>query len=133
METIILKVFDDPIEANLLAARLESNGIDCFLENENIVAMDRLLSNAVGGIRLIILKSDLERTLEVLKVGQIGQAANDELLKCPSCGSTDLLLGQKSMRGVKGLIGFIVSLFTFSYPLYYKVHKICNSCGERFE
>lgn len=45
---------------------LENEGIEHYFKNENIVASDPLLSNAVGGIDLMVKAEDAERTLALI-------------------------------------------------------------------
>ncbi len=49
---VTLQHFRDIPEALLAKGKLESAGITCMLADGNLVRMDWLLSNAIGGIRL---------------------------------------------------------------------------------
>jgi len=67
MGFVIIKRFDNSIDAHLFRISLEAEGIDCFLFDEEIVSINPLYSNAVGGIKVKVREEDLERTLHVLK------------------------------------------------------------------
>jgi hypothetical protein len=54
--TIVLRIFNDTIEANFVQEKLKANGIDAFLENENPIGL-----NPLGGIELKIFARDKER------------------------------------------------------------------------
>ena len=45
---------------------VEAAGIRVYLADEQTIAMDWLLSNAIGGIKLQVAERDLERAREVL-------------------------------------------------------------------
>lgn len=59
--------FSKPFEAHLLIARLEANGIRAFARDENLVTLDWLYSNAVGGVKIDVADEDYERALELLE------------------------------------------------------------------
>lgn len=58
MAFVTLKVFQNSIDAHLLKTQLESEGIECFIFDEQMVTMNMLYSNAVGGIKLKIQEED---------------------------------------------------------------------------
>lgn len=64
---IVLTTFTYPTEAYALMARLEEEGVECFLGDENIVTVNPFLSNAVGGVKLKIKESDAEKALLILE------------------------------------------------------------------
>jgi hypothetical protein len=45
---------------------LESAAIQCFLQDDNVVRMDWLWSNALGGIKLLVREKDTQHTAKVL-------------------------------------------------------------------
>lgn len=49
---ITIKTYRDNIDANLDKGYLESQGIKCYLKNEETVAANWLYSQAVGGVEL---------------------------------------------------------------------------------
>jgi hypothetical protein len=51
-QLVTVASFRDLHEALLAKGSLDSAGITCFLANENIVRLDWLYANAVGGIKL---------------------------------------------------------------------------------
>jgi hypothetical protein len=60
-ELVTLQHFRDVPEALLAKGKLESAGIACALADGNLVRMDWLLSNAIGGIRLQVHVQDPAR------------------------------------------------------------------------
>jgi hypothetical protein len=65
-------------EAQAAKCHLEAVGIPVFLADENLIAMDWLLSNAVGGIKVQVPREEFERALGVLaEGGHHAEAADD--------------------------------------------------------
>jgi len=135
MDFVTLKVFDNPMEAHLLKSKLESEGIPCFLQDENIVTLNPLYNYAVGGIKLNIPASEITHAQQVLQ--EIEEHPNlnevDEVVHCPQCGSTQLYTNFKSMKGTKGFISAIVSFLAGVFPIYYKNVYKCKDCGHEFK
>jgi hypothetical protein len=46
---------------------LQDSGINCHLKDEYTITIDPLLSPALGGIKLMVAGSQLERALELLE------------------------------------------------------------------
>ena len=61
---ITIATYGNIIEANLAKIKLDSQGIECFLADENAVA---IYSGAVGEIKLQVRQSDAVEALEILK------------------------------------------------------------------
>ncbi|HEY1189219.1 MAG TPA: DUF2007 domain-containing protein [Gemmata sp.] len=59
--------FDLAGQAHLAKNALDEAGIKAVLADEVVVAMDWLLSNAVGGIKVQVLEEDADRSLAVLE------------------------------------------------------------------
>ena len=49
------------MDAHLLMSRIESEDIECWLQDENTVTINPILTNVVGGIKLLVKKEDFER------------------------------------------------------------------------
>ena len=93
---VTLEHFRDMPEALLAKGKLESAGIHSMLADGNLVRMDWLLSNAIGGIRLQVDQRDLESARAVLNE-PIPVELGDEALggpflqpRCPRCYSLDI-------------------------------------------
>ena len=63
---VTLKTFTYPSEVDVLRAQLESEGIECFVQDE-LTAL--VYPFAVGGVRLQIRESDIDKAKEILKDG----------------------------------------------------------------
>ena len=76
MDFILLRSFDNYIDAHIVKGRLEDQGIHCWLKDENLSALivDPILTNAVsGGIKLMVPEAELEKAMEILN-----QPSSDE-------------------------------------------------------
>ena len=65
MDFVILQSFNNYLDAHLLMAKLESEEIQCWLQDENTVTLYPILTNAVGGIKLFVNKNDLSRARQI--------------------------------------------------------------------
>lgn len=59
--TIVLSIYNDIVEANIAQEKLKANGIDSFLEDENVMGL-----NPLGGIELKIFSKDKETAEKIL-------------------------------------------------------------------
>lgn len=67
-------------ELMVIRSRLESEGIQCFVENELTAQVQPFYSNAIGGIKLQVKEEDVANAIEILKEGGY---LKDENLKTP--------------------------------------------------
>ncbi len=66
MNFVLLRSYDNYVPAHIAMGRLEAASINCWLKDENTVTIDPLLSNAIGGIKLMVAETQAERALEIL-------------------------------------------------------------------
>jgi hypothetical protein len=60
-KTIILHTYNDLLEATMIQDKLKENGIESFLNNENVMGLD-----PVGGVELKIFEKDIEAAEKVI-------------------------------------------------------------------
>ena len=60
-ETIVLKIFTDSLAAGLAKSKLEEEGIESFLVDENVMGL-----NPLGGVELKIFSKDMENATKAL-------------------------------------------------------------------
>ncbi|MES2274697.1 MAG: DUF2007 domain-containing protein [Bacteroidota bacterium] len=63
---ITFQTFYDPMLAHIIRARLESNGIPCFISDENTIGANPFYNQAIGGIKLNIFEHDIEKANAIL-------------------------------------------------------------------
>lgn len=78
---IIVRTFDNYLLANMLMGRLEAENIRCHLKDENTILADPLLSNAIGGIKLMVHSSQLERAMEIIEAVESGRETLDDSME----------------------------------------------------
>jgi hypothetical protein len=67
-----VRSFDSYVQAHMLLGLLQSEYLNCHLKDEYTVLADPLLSNAIGGIKVMVHASQLERALEIIKETESG-------------------------------------------------------------
>jgi len=81
-----LGTFEFPADTMIIKGKLEAEGIPVFLKDEAIINSDPSVSGAVGGVKLQVYSSDLERAK--LIYDQVRSYATDkfgEPIVCPNC------------------------------------------------
>lgn len=63
MDFVPILSFDDYIEANIVLGRLQNEGINCWLKNENSALF---VPMPIAGIRLMVTESQVERALDLI-------------------------------------------------------------------
>jgi len=94
-EMVVIRKFRDLPEALLAKGSLDSAGIECVLADQNMVRLDWFVSNAIGGIKLLVPSHEVADAEQVLNqpipehfdVTGIGEY---EQPRCPKCGSLDI-------------------------------------------
>jgi len=67
MSFVEVSSYDNYIDAHLMLGRLRDEFINCYLLNENSVTIDPFLSNAIGGIKLMVAETQAERALDIIR------------------------------------------------------------------
>jgi predicted RNA-binding Zn-ribbon protein involved in translation (DUF1610 family) len=119
-------------EAYLFKGKLESEGIEVFLQNENTINTDPLLSNALGGVKLFVNSEDVQQSKQILDaIPEYSLDDKGELLSCPNCGSQKIIM-VTTIKDFKSFFAFIYGLLTLSMPLFSKQKYKCESCNFEF-
>jgi Putative prokaryotic signal transducing protein len=63
---IIVRTFNSYITANLILTKLLDEFIVCHLKDEHTMLADPLLGNAIGGIKLMVHHTQVDRALEII-------------------------------------------------------------------
>ena len=94
--------FSLAIQADLAQCVLGNHGIQAYVSDANIVSMDWLIGNAVGGVKLDVAAEDAPAALQILaqNPGLIGKAPvgseeHDDSFKCLACGQ---VIGESENR-----------------------------------
>jgi hypothetical protein len=128
MEYIILNSYNTYIDAHIAKGVLEEEGIESWLKDENTVTIDPILTNAVGGIKVMVAKADAQRAWEILQ-----QLKNEQkkAVACPKCGSNNTELVSTPRKAINWLSA-ITTFFLGDYAMGIdKVHH-CFDCKHEF-
>ena len=136
IKLIRIATFDNEILANIARSRLEAEEIRAFLEDDNVIAMDWMKANAVGGIKLVVPIHEIDNALRVLKEKTGNQQDNeieknllflDNPFACPKCGSSEVFRERLNRRWV------FLSVLLLGLPLPFLSKKtICADCDHRW-
>lgn len=119
-------------EAYLFKGKLESEGVEVFLQNENTINTDPLLSNAIGGVKLFVKSEDVMKAKQILaSISEYSVDDTGKLLSCPNCNSQQIKMFT-SIKDVKSFFAFIYGLLTLSMPFYGKHKYKCENCNFEF-
>jgi DNA-directed RNA polymerase subunit RPC12/RpoP len=131
---VVLSSYDNPVEANIVKGRLESEDIYCFLAGEHYVGLIPLHSNLAGGIRIFVKPEDYEKGLAILK-----EDLDDykKLISCKSCGSNNVHY-VSTMKDPGNWFALLLSFFLFFFsfatiPIHIKKVYVCDNCGHENE
>ncbi|HEX3386825.1 MAG TPA: DUF2007 domain-containing protein [Mucilaginibacter sp.] len=65
-EIVVFETYYNPMLAEIIRAKLEANGIPCFLSDESIGTVYPVYNQGAGGIKLKVFKRDLEKCREIV-------------------------------------------------------------------
>jgi len=134
---IIYSTFYNPIEANIIKAKLEDADIPCFLTDENVATIQPLFNQAIGGVKLNVFEKDVERINDLLaddlalEVPEIETEQAEEKVACEKCGSNNVSYGLATKNKYSWWVAVLSILMTV-YP--FKANKCyhCYKCGHEF-
>ncbi len=124
MEMVTVKTFDNYFTANIILSRLQLAGITCYLKDEYTVTIDPILSNAIGGIKLVV---PVEEAAMATKILQHFEEEYLQSLECPKCFTNNILLVPKQNAG-----NFFTAILTWVFSSYaVAVENVyqCQQCG----
>ena len=116
------------MDAHLLMTRLESEDIECWLQDENTVTINPVWTNAVGGIKLMVKREDFSRASEIFRETENNRR---DAIECPHCKSHNVELvstPRKASNWISAIFGFLFANYAMSTD---KVNH-CFDCGHEF-
>ena len=120
----ILTVFEYSTEGQVIKAKLESEGIRTMLMDEKTIDSDPLLSQAIGGVKLLVHNEDLEKAISIyndVRVYEKTPEGND--INCPKCKSIRILVAPPQRKNI----------FFMLFPFFESRKLICNDCKTIFK
>ena len=128
---VAIRQFRDLPEALLAKGSLESAGIDAVLTDDNVVRMDWLWSNLMGGVKLLVGVEDAAEADEVLAqpipehfdVSGVGEYAQP---LCPKCNSLDVTFQELEPAA------YLSMAVSVPIPFHRRAWR-CRSCAAEWE
>jgi len=129
MKFVPLQYFTNYIDAHIVLGRLQEEGINCWLKDENTVTTNPIWTHALGGIKLMVAESQLARATQLLQ--QLDDDKRERFV-CPRCGSGNIEL-VTSPKKPKNFFSILSSFFLASYPVAISKEYHCFNCSNDFE
>jgi ribosomal protein L37AE/L43A len=129
MNFVELRSFDNYIEANIVLNMLRHSNIKCHLKDEYTVTIDPLLSPALGGMKLMVHTSQVERAWDMM------DEAEQQYLRsipCPVCKMHALKIISVTKKHKCKLAALASMLLNGKSVELSKIYQ-CSSCGYDFK
>jgi hypothetical protein len=128
---ITIRSYSTPYEACLARAELESFDIDATLADVDTISLNWLWSNALGGVKVRVLESEVEDALSILAAEPSDESTGGQnepgAVTCPSCGSrnTHYFLDKR---------GTFLTWLVLGIPVIPVISKqVCADCGNKWK
>ena len=119
----IIAVFEYSTEAHVTKSKLDSEGFKTMLMDEKTIDSDPLISNAIGGVKLLVHKDDFKKALDVYnQIREYQKDKDGNNILCPNCNSTRILIAPIQRKNV----------FYMLFPFFEKTRHFCNECKTIF-
>ncbi len=128
MDFVLLNSYNNYIEAHIAKGVLEEQGIGCWLKDEYTITIDPILTNAVGGIKIMVATADAEKAWEILT--QLNKEQKLTVI-CPVCGSHNIELVSTPRKAINWLSA-ISTFFVGDYALTVEKVNHCFDCKHEF-
>ena len=126
-----IATFQTPHLAHLAKSRLASEDIHSVVRDEYIVTMNWLLSNAIGGVKLLVGEKDVEESIRLLAAEETVDLSGEEANElagtgdgCIQCGSRNVAFRQRQRKAAA------LTLLTGLPFLFFGKRYRCRSCGH---
>lgn len=128
----LIGIYQYSSEAIIFKGKLESEGIEVFMRDNNTVDANPMYSNAIGGVKLLVRNEDfIEGSRIISQISTYSLSEEDQLIKCPKCGVEQINM-VTSINDLKSLLSFVFSLLIVVIPFYSKHKYKCNKCKFEF-
>ncbi|WP_412466086.1 DUF2007 domain-containing protein [Pedobacter sp. KLB.chiD] len=142
-KTLVYSTYYNPMEANIIKAKLEDSGFACFLADENVSTIQPLYNQAIGGVKLIVFERDVEAINALLaEDNSLDFESSDEIVDeeksaegktvCEKCESTNVGYGMATDKKYS-FWATVLAFLTFTMPIKANKCYHCYDCGNEFE
>jgi hypothetical protein len=131
-KVVMIRRYRDMPAASIAKSILDSAGVECYLSDENVIRMDWPISNALGGIKLLVREEDAEVGGNLLDQGvpekfDVEGVGEYEQPRCPRCQSMDVFLDELYRR-----IAYPSLLVSLPIAVDHKGWN-CHACGFEWQ
>ena len=128
MRTVVLKTFDHYFSAHILSSKLSDAGVQSYLFDENSITIGPFMSNALGGIKLVVDEAD-----EVVARKLISEFEEEyrRSAVCPKCFKNEIEIVPKRQAG--NMLTAIFTWFFSNYAVSTENIYECRHCGYQSE
>ena len=129
MEFVPVDAYNNYIDANIVLGRLQEEEIECWLKDENTSTIMPIWNQATGGIRLMVAKEDVEKTLALLNQFREEKRSKQP---CIYCGSSNIELVSTPRKAINW-ISAITTFFLGDYAMTVEKVYHCFDCKREFK
>jgi Putative prokaryotic signal transducing protein len=119
---VTVQSFDNYFSASIILTRLQAEGVECYLKDENTVTIDPMLSNAIGGIKLVVKEEDAAAVIKLLRSYHIEYMLS---ATCPECGSNSFTHIAKPK-----VANYLTAILTYLFAGYAVAPEYVYQCGN---
>lgn len=129
MNFVLVQTYQNYIDAHIAKGQLEEAGIDCWLKDEHTVTTNPMWTNAVGGIKLMVVAHQQEAAkaalLQLLEEKRMRMAC----IKCGSHNVEYVSTPRKASNWLTAIGSFIFGNYAIAPDKVYH----CFDCGHESE
>jgi Putative prokaryotic signal transducing protein len=129
MDFVPVAAYNNYIDANIILGRLQEEGVDCWLKDENTSTIMPVWNQATGGIRLMAAEADIEKAVQLLKQFENEKKQNQI---CPFCKSSNIELISTPRKPINWLSA-ITTFFLGDYAMTIEKVYHCFDCKKEFK
>ncbi|HKJ82161.1 MAG TPA: DUF2007 domain-containing protein [Ignavibacteriaceae bacterium] len=128
MPTKRLVTCENSIEAGFIINKLEQDGIECFLTNENFTSLFPNFTGILGaGVQVMVEEENYDIALKLIK-----ENARKDVIRCPNCNS-DQVIYSFGNKATGKIIAIILSLILWIPFGNIKRTCFCKECRTEFK
>jgi hypothetical protein len=125
MQLKLIATYDNYLLANMTKGLLEENEIFCSLKDENTILTDPLLSNALGGIKLLVPEHMHTKVMEIIKTAEINFLAEQT---CRIFKTNNLVVEEKKDEPTT-FFGILKNNILYGQTNLYSKKYRCTNCN----
>lgn len=128
MKDVVVAAYPEALAAHLARVRLEAEGIESWIDDENFSSIYPLYTGTIGGVKLKVREEDANLASQVIQGLDADAKERYEaaLSHCPHCDSQNI--GPNAMGFARLLLLCLLTCGVYMLG-FYKPHR-CGDCGH---